>query len=138
MPPTNWRLIYRLSLFGLAMAFATVFVVPTKAEPLLWLPIFLFCAYVIAKKAPGNPFMHGVLLGVANSLWITAVHMLLFGTYLAHHRSEAAMMDSMPLSPRLMMVIVGPCIGVASGIVIGVFALIAAWILRRRSKAGTS
>lgn len=131
------RLIFRLSLFGLAMAFATVFVVPTRAEPVLWLPIFLYCAYAIAKNAPQNPFMHGLLLGVMNSLWITAVHMLLFGTYLAHHQSEAAMMDSMPMSPRLMMMIVGPCIGVASGIVIGLFALVAAWILRR-SRAGSS
>jgi hypothetical protein len=37
----------------------------------------------------------------------------------------------MPLPPRLMMAIVGPCIGVASGIVIGLFTLVARWILRR-------
>jgi len=46
----NWKLILQLSLFGLAMAFATVFVVPSNIEPLLWLPIFVICAYLIAKR----------------------------------------------------------------------------------------
>ena len=129
----NGKLILQLSLLGLAMAFATVYFVPSTAEPLLWLPIFIFCAYALAKNAPGRPFVHGLLLGMMNSVWITAVHVLLFDAYLAHHPGEAGMMESMrmPLPPRLMMAIVGPCIGVASGIVIGLFTLVARWILRR-------
>ena len=74
----NWKLIVQLSLFGLAMAFATVFIVPSNVEPWLWLFIFLICAYLIAKHAPGRHFLHGLMLGVANSVWITAVHILLF------------------------------------------------------------
>ena len=35
----NNALIFKLSLFGLVMAFATVFVVPSSLEPWLWLPI---------------------------------------------------------------------------------------------------
>jgi len=41
----------------------------------------------------------------------------------------------MPLPPRVLMAIVGPCVGTVSGIVIGLFALVAAWIVRRGSKA---
>jgi len=136
----NWKLIFQLSLFGLAMAFATVFFVPSNVEPLLWLPIFLVCAYLIARYAPGKVFLHGLLLGVVNSLWITAVHVLWFDPYLAHHPREAAMMQTMtmPFSPRLMMACVGPVIGVLSGIVIGLFALIAAWMLKRRSPSASS
>src|SRR2546422_8694448 len=51
-PQMNWQLIVQLSLFGLVMALATVFVVPSNAEPLLWLLIFVICAYLIAKRAP--------------------------------------------------------------------------------------
>ena len=133
----KWKLIVGLSLFGLAMAFATVFVVPSNVEPLLWLAIFMVCAYLIAKRAPGKHFLHGLLLGVMNSVWITGVHILLFDAYLAHHAREAEMMKSMPmpLPPRLLMAIVGPCIGVVSGLVIGLFALAAAWIVRRGGKA---
>ena len=129
----NGRLVFLLSLFGLAMAFATVFVVPSTVEPLLWLPIFVLCAYLIAKRAPGKVFLHGLLLGIANSVWITLVHVLFFDAYLAHHAKEAQMMTAgrMPLPPRAMMAVVGPCIGVISGAVIGVFALLSARLVKR-------
>src|SRR2546426_4238331 len=55
----DWLLILTLSLFGLAMAVATVFVIPSNIEPLFWLVIFIVCAYLIAKRAPGRPFLHG-------------------------------------------------------------------------------
>ena len=135
----NGRLIGQLSLFGLAMAFATVFVVPSNVEPLLWLVIFLVCAYFIARGAPGKFFLHGLRLGIANSVWITAVHISLFDAYVAHHAKEAEMMKSMPTSPRLMMAIVGPIVGVVSGCVIGLLALAAAWFLKRgRREAPTA
>ena len=54
----NWKLIVLLSLFGLAMAIATVFVVPSNVEPLLWLVIFVACAWWIARGAPGKYFLH--------------------------------------------------------------------------------
>ncbi len=135
----NGKLILLLSLFGLVMAFATVFAVPSNLEPLLWLAIFVICAYVIAKRAPGRPFLHGLLLGIMNSVWITTVHVLLFDRYLAHHAREAEMMKStpMPVSPRLMMACVGPIIGVVSGIVIGLFALAAAWLVKGGSRGAT-
>jgi hypothetical protein len=128
----NWKLILQLSMFGLAMAFATVFVVTSQIEPFLWLVIFVICAYIIAKRAPSKPFVHGLLLGLANCVWIVAVHMLLFDQYVAHRAREFEMMKSMPGSPRLMMAVVGPIIGVISGIVIGLFATVAAWLMRRR------
>lgn len=127
----NGKLIILLSMFGLAMALATVFVVPSNVEPILWLAIFIFCAYVIARRAPGRPFLHGLLLGIANSVWITSTHIALFDAYVAHHAREAEMMKSMPVSPRLMMAIVGPIVGIVSGCVIGLLALAAAWILKR-------
>lgn len=46
----NWKLIFQLSLFGLAMAFATVTWIPSNIEPIFWLAIFIICAYLIATK----------------------------------------------------------------------------------------
>ena len=124
----NWKLIIGLSMFGLAMAVATVFVIPANIEPLFWLVIFAICAYAIAKRASGRYFLHGLLVSIVNSAWITAAHILLFGRYIVNHQAEAAMMQSMPLpdSPRLMMAMMGPVIGVASGIVLGLFSIVAA------------
>jgi hypothetical protein len=129
----NWKLILQLSLFGLAMAVGTVFVIPSNIEPLFWLVIFVICAYVIATKAPGRYFLHGLMTSIVNSIWITAVHVILFDTYMANHPREAAMMTKLPLSPKVMMLCTGPIIGVISGLVLGLFAVIARKIVARRS-----
>jgi hypothetical protein len=129
----DWKLIFQLSLFGLAMAFGTVFLIPSNIEPAFWLVIFLICAYSIAKRRPTGRFVHGVLLGLVNSVWITAAHILLFDRYIPGHPQEAAMMKSMPLpdSPRLMMAITGPVVGLISGVIIGLLALGAGKLIRR-------
>jgi hypothetical protein len=135
MADMNWKLIFQLSLFGLAMGVATVFLIPSKIEPAFWLVIFLLCAYEIAKRCPSKLFLHGLLLGLANSVWITAAHVLLFDAYIARHAQEAAMMQTMPLpgSPRLMMSLVGPVIGLISGVVLGLFALVAGKLVKNPS-----
>jgi hypothetical protein len=123
----DWKLIFSLSLFGLAMAIATVFVIPSNVEPIFWLAIFLVCAYLIARKRPDRHFLHGLLVGIVNSVWVTGAHIIFFSQYIANHPKEAAMMSSMPLpdSPRLMMACVGPIVGVISGAIIGGLAYLA-------------
>jgi hypothetical protein len=130
----NWRLIFGLSLFGLAMAFATVFVIPSNIEPFCWLAIFLICAYIIAKQARGKYFLHGLLVSIVNSIWITAAHVLLFDQYVATHAKEAAMMRSMPMAPQVMMLCTGPIVGVISGLILGLFA----WIASKLVKPGAA
>lgn len=128
----NWKLIFQLSLFGLAMGIATVYVIPSKIEPAFWVVIFLICAYVIAKRCAAGHFLHGLVLGLANSVWITAAHVLLYDSYIARHAQEAAMMQnpSVPLPPRAMMAIVGPVIGLISGVILGLFAFIAGKLIK--------
>ena len=113
------------------MGLATVFWISSKTEPACWLVIFGISAYLIAKQGTGNNFLHGLLVGIANSVWVTGAHVLLFDRYIANHPQEAAMMKSMPFpdSPRVMMALVGPTIGVVSGAVIGLLALAAGrWV----------
>ena len=120
----HWKLIALLSLFGLAMGLATVFFLPSNVEPACWLAIFLVCAYVIAKQCVNRQFLHGLYLGLANCVWITASHIVFFDQYIAGHAREAEMIKSMPMpdSPRLMMALVGPVIGAISGALIGLLA----------------
>lgn len=128
----NWKLIFQLSLFGLAMGIATVFVIPSNIEPLCWLAIFLVCAYVIAKAQTKGHFLHGLLVSMVNSVWVTGTHILLFNQYVARHAQEMQMMKSMPLpdSPRTMMALMGPLIGVISGVILGLFALVAGKLVK--------
>src|SRR5438105_4461255 len=123
----NWKLIFGLSLFGLAMAIATVFVIPSNIEPIFWLIILVVCAGLIARFQATRHFVHGLLVGIVNSIWVTGAHILFFSAYIANHPKEAAMMKNMPLpsSPQLMMALTGPVVGVVSGVVLGLFAFIA-------------
>jgi cobalamin synthase len=129
----NWKLIFQLSLFGLAMAFATVYWIPSNLEPLFWIVIFIICAFLIATRCSDKFFGHGLLVGLVNCIWITTVHVLLAKTYLANHPKEADMMTQMPWPkhPRYMMAVTGPIIGVISGIILGFFAFIASKIVKR-------
>jgi len=129
----NWKLIVQLSLFGLAMGILTVFVIPTRFEPVCWLFIFVICAYIIAKRAPGQYFLHGLMVSVVNSFWIIAAHVLFFNQYVAGHPEEARMMTMMPLSthPRMLMILAGLVVGAVSGLILGLFAFVAGKLVIR-------
>ena len=131
----NWKLIIRLSLFGLAMAVATVFWIPSNIEPIFWLVIFILCAYWIARNCTGRYFLHGFLVSLVNCIWITGLHVLLFNTYIANHPKEAEMLSTMPMPkhPRWMMLITGPIIGIISGLVLGLFAFVASKIWKNKT-----
>jgi hypothetical protein len=145
----NWKAILGLSMFGLAMGLGTVFAISPRVEAFFWLVIFVVCAFVIVRQSPSRPFLHGFLLGIVNSVWVTGAHIAFFQRYLAHHPSEAAMMSRMPasMSPRMVMALTGPIIGVISGVAIGVLAYVVAKALRlgeqkpsskaRRARAGS-
>jgi len=131
----NWKLIFGLSLFGLAMAIATVFVIPSNVEPIFWLVILIVCAVIIARVQPTRHFLHGLLVGIVNSIWVTSAHILLFSTYIANHPKEAAMMKNMPMQPQMMMAVTGPIVGVVSGVILGLFAFVAGKLIRPRPAA---
>ncbi len=130
----NKKLIFQLSLFGFAMAFATVYFIPSKIEPFCWLAIFGLCAYIIARNCNEKYFLNGLFVSLLNAVWITAAHIILFDSYIANHPQEAEMMAKMPLpdSPRLMMLATGPIVGLISGVVLGLFSLLASKIFKKK------
>lgn len=130
----NWKLIFQLSLLGLAMAFATLIFIPTKIEPFFWILIFIVCAYIIAKRCPAKFFLHGFLVSLVNSVWITGAHVIFFNTYMAHHPEMASMSADMgmPNHPRLLMLLSGPFWGAISGLVLGLFCYMAARVMKKK------
>jgi len=129
----NWRLLFSLSLFGLAMGLVTVSLVPSLVEPFFWLIIFLICAYLIAKYAPGKYFLHGFVLSLLNSVWITSSHIILYHSYISHHADMADMSSktAMVNHPRLLMALLGPLFGVLFGLIMGLFAFIASRFVKK-------
>jgi hypothetical protein len=131
----NWKLIFLLSLFGLGMAFATISAIPMKIEPICWLVIFIICAYAIAKNAPGNYFLHGFLVSLVNCIWVTGAHVYFYTTYIANHPDMVDMSAKLPMQdhPRWQMLVTGPVFGIVSGLVLGLFAFIAARLMKKSS-----
>jgi len=121
----NWKLSFQLSLFGLIMAFGTISLIPEKIEPIFWLVIFIFCAYIIARACTQKYFLQGLWVGLFNCAWITTAHFIFFDTYARYH----ADMVIHP-HPRLIMTLIGPVVGVLSGCIIGLFAIIASKLVK--------
>jgi len=125
----NVRFCVLLSGFGLLMGIATIYAIPSYAEPLFWLGIFIITAYVVARYAPGKYFLHGFLISLLNSIWVTLAHISRFYDYIASHPEYMQMIQSLPPAlaehPRRMMLVTGPIIGVITGLVVGLFCWLA-------------
>lgn len=129
----NWKLVLLLSMFGLAMAIGSVFVIPPNIETPLWPVIFILIAILVARRAPGRYFLHGFFVGLMNWVWVAAAHLVLYDTYAARHTKDIAAMLSLPMPslPPWAVLIVrafrarGIPIPGASGLVIGLFSWIA-------------
>ena len=118
------------------MAVATVFLIPEKAEPIFWLFIFIFSAYVIAKTVSKNYFLHGFCVSLVNCIWITAAHIIFYSTYITNHPNAIKMSANMPYSthPRAQMLVMGPIFGIGFGLVLGFFAFIASLIVKKKAR----
>jgi len=82
----NWKIIFQLSVFGLIMAIATVWLIPEKVEPIFWLFIFIFSAYIIAKAVGRRYFLHGFCVSLVNCIWIGSTYHFL--QYLYNQSSQ--------------------------------------------------
>lgn len=122
----NWKLVLQLAMFGIAMGLGTVFFVPSKVEPILWLIVFLLSGYAITKHCVRLRFLNALLVGLLDSLLKTSVHVVFFSDYVARHAQEMAMIRQMTsaVSPRQLILLSSPIWGVIYGTATGVFALL--------------
>lgn len=134
----NWKIIFQLSVFGLIMAIGTVSLIPEKAEPIFWVGIFIFCAFIIARVVGRKHFLHGFCVSLINCIWITAVHIIFYSSYIANHPNVAKISADYPFfptHPRLAMLLVGPVFGILFGFILGLFAFIASFIVKKKVAA---
>lgn len=129
--------MFLLSLPALVMAFATVYFIPAMIEPIFWLLIFVFCAWRVARNVQGRrlQFFHGFGIAIFNCIWITVAHALLVKDYLKLNPAMQEMYDAPFIAnhPRLSMSIMGVCIGIISGLVLGLFCVIAGRMAKKQS-----
>jgi hypothetical protein len=131
----NWKLIFLLSLIAIPMAFGTVYFIPNYIEPVLWIVIFFFCAFIIAKFCARKYFLNGFMVSIFNCVWISAIHFIFFDAYYKFHPELARMNDASPETMRYMMLIFGPLVGIISGMILGLFSWIASKIFNKKPAA---
>ncbi len=109
------------------MAIFTVFLLPYYMDIFFWIPIFLVCAFLIAKNAYDSYFLHGLWTGIAIFLWVAVIHVLLYTKYIFANGPVIGILAKLPkiASPRIMLLIYLPLLGVACGVIIGLLSVIA-------------
>jgi hypothetical protein len=133
----NWKLIFLLSLLAIPMAFGTVYFIPNYIEPALWIVIFLFCAYIVASYCTRRFFWNGFMISIFNCIWITAVHFIFFDAYYKFHPELARMNDATPEAMRYGMLVIGPLVGIFSGLILGLFSWLVAKFILKKTAAKT-
>lgn len=130
----NWKIILTLAFFGIAMGTASLFGLTERIEPLLWLFIAFFAAYWIAKRRAPKPFLHGLLSAVAMGVCNSLVQAAFFDMYRANNPTAAKGFSQIPdaIPGRYFILLIGPAIGLTYGLVVGLFAVIASKMLRKR------
>ena len=133
----NWKLIFALSLFGIAMALADTFGHIGKIEPILWLIIFVIYGVIIVRNAPGNYFLHAFLVSVINGVWIGIIHASYHDTYMMNNPDMANMESKMPMfgSPQMTMIILGPIFGALFGLISGLITWIISKLMKKKTVA---
>ena len=68
-------------------------------------------------------------MSLVNCVWITGAHYLLYDAYAVHHAEEIAMSARMSNigTPRTVMLVTGPIVGIVSGIVLGLLS----WVMSK-------
>jgi len=132
----NWKLCMLISISGLLMGVGTIDIIPPAVEPFCWLAIFIICSMLVARFAPGKYFLHGFTVSILNSVWITLAHLSRYDAYAANHPEFLQSVQTLPPAlandPRMLMVLIGPIVGLMSGVILGLFCWIASKVIKPR------
>jgi hypothetical protein len=136
----NWQLILGLSLLGVVVGLVSVFGFMGGQIWVLWLCVAAFCAWQFARKTRRYLFLHGFYLGIFVGVCASWVQAIFLPTYLSNNPRMAETLGNLPhnLHPSFLLLIMGPIVGTVSGIVIGLFAIIAGRISRRPTSDSAS
>jgi uncharacterized membrane protein YiaA len=124
----KWMLILVLSLSGAIMGLFTLYFIPARYEAVVGTPLFLTCGWFIGRYATRKWFLHGFLLGVLNTVIVTAIRASFAQVYLAHHAADAEKFARMSTESGAtvvqVMLMLGLFNALIAGLVMGFFAII--------------
>ena len=116
----NWQLIFLLSGFGILMGILSANGLTRKIEPFLWLAFSFISAFIISKNVSRNLFLYGLIVGILWGVFNSVLQSIFFNTYLKNNpRYKEAYAKNAVVKPRYFILLVGPMIGLVTGIVLG-------------------
>ncbi|MFZ5433610.1 MAG: hypothetical protein ACOZB3_07545 [Calditrichota bacterium] len=77
----NWKLIFLLAGLGVIMGVGTLYGATRDMEPLLWLAIGVYCAFMLSRRAGHSFFTHGLLTGLFISVLHFAILLVFYASY---------------------------------------------------------
>ena len=115
------------------MGFASVFGITGSKEWVFWIIIWLVFAVIIAKNVKTKLLGHGIMIGILAAFTGGIVKAFLYSTYLVNNPDFAEKAKTVPasLSGEAIMIFTSPVVGLLTGFVLGVFAIIASKILAK-------
>lgn len=138
MTPLNWKLIFGLAAVGLVTAAITIWGGMRQAETWFSLAITLGLGMVIAAKAPGRYFLHGLLVGALGALVEILAEVPFASRIVANNPDLRDAMAAFPttVSPGVMLLIAAPFAAPISGLITGFIAwLVAKFLGKGKSQA---
>ncbi|QQS35788.1 MAG: hypothetical protein IPM56_16330 [Ignavibacteriales bacterium] len=123
MSKINLKLILPLLFFGILMGAAGVLGLLGKYELIIWLPVFMVCAFILAKFLTAKFFVNGFVLGFLLAVLSSAIQVIFFDHYINNNPQLKSGFEKLP-SPgdaKIFFIMMAPLIGLLSGITLGVF-----------------
>jgi hypothetical protein len=104
------------------------------AHPFILAIFSLGAGWLIASRATGKYFLHGLLVGLFYSVWFSLVQ-----AYYLFDMKRVGMVEVEPfgLDPQLINLLAGVSMGVISGVVIGILALVFAKVVRKDNRVAS-
>lgn len=135
----NWRLVALLSCLSVVLAAVSLIGFARGHEWVLWLLIGIIGAWQFATKVSENHFLHGLYLGIFSGILNSIFRALFFESYIASNPNMLDALAGLPqdLSPRMVILIMGPLVGSLVGVVYGLLAA-AGSLVRKRTHARPS
>jgi ABC-type phosphate transport system permease subunit len=133
----NWKLILKLSVFGVAMGVllvAGLFARVDEIEGVLWFLIFFVCVWSIVKYCTRFYFLHGFLTSLLMDIWITLILIVFFQTYLENDPKAASSFKTFgnPIEGELTYLFLLQLVAIIFGLFLGLFAQGFAYMLKKR------
>ncbi len=129
----KWLFIFLLSLVGVFLGWADVYLMNALGLQLLWLAVSIAYSFVLFRFIGSNYFLFGMLLGAGCCTWVAAMHLLLFKDYLHRHADVGRIMASLPtIGDRYgAMLLIDLAKGLFLAFVMGCFAFVVPRAMKR-------